>query len=137
METKFAHRLKNESDDMTSEKCLSLIISGLDNEAYEPSIFNVDHILQDSFSQEGLYTSDDIEEFLIQAKQTYTTNMANAASSQATSNASNSTANVIPKFTRRAVEPKQDGGGGDTNKFKMMIRPSTASSLFSSSICSL
>lgn len=65
-----------EESSLSNEKCLSLIISGFGSSDYQPSRFSQNHVLQDSFSPDGYYSSDDIETFLIQAKQNYSTNQA-------------------------------------------------------------
>lgn len=65
-----------EESSLSNEKCLSLIISGFGSSDYQPSRFSQNHVLQDSFSPDGYYSSDDIETFLIQAKQNYSSNQA-------------------------------------------------------------
>lgn len=113
VESKFAYRLKTESDEsLTSERCLSYIISGItDSDVYVPSRFSErgEHVLQNSFDQDGFYTSDEIEEALIQAKQIYAANMAaiNAAAAAAGAG-QNQTTNAGVKPMIRRLKPKLD-----------------------------
>lgn len=124
VESKFAQRLNSEDDDVSNEKCLSLIISGVgDSSAYVPSEFSSggEHVLQDSFSREGFYASDEIEQALIHAKQTYTTNMTNAAAAAATAS-NQSQVNVVKKLPRQAEVVKPS--------LNRLQRPPLAPSLF-------
>lgn len=74
VESKFNEKLNLDTSvyDLTNEKCLSMIISG-ENRDYVQSIFSSGHELQSSFNQEGFYISDEIEQFLLQAKQIFST----------------------------------------------------------------
>lgn len=118
VESKFAYRLKTESDEsLTSKRCLSYIISGItDSDVYVPSRFSErgQHVLQNSFDQDGFYTSDEIEEALIQAKQIYAANMA-AINAAAAAAGQNQTSNVGVKPMIRRLKPKPDAAGPSAN----------------------